>query len=230
MKDAAERLGAYYLHLDQMDEAKQLVEQFHYSHRVPSNIQLVATAHEGGGLFGDLGPAVAACFISIPGSGHRKIKDKVYVYAEAKDVHTLELTRLVRRDGVSISLTGLITYALKWTRKLKLGDIVFSYADIQQGHHGGVYQAASWFYDGQREPNAEGVLVDGVFVPMRTIVSHKRAREQYPDATVKIKKDRGKHCYWKPITRRGWQLAKKMELRQLPYPKPEPGKRVIRGK
>jgi hypothetical protein len=218
-----DQLGPYHLHLHQDDEAKELVRRFHYSHRVPSNIQLIATAHEVGGLFGDLGPAVAACFVSIPGSGHHSYKDPEYVFAVAKPVDTLELTRLVRRDDVTISWTGLISWAMQWTRALKLGDLVISYADVQQGHHGGVYQAASWQYDGLRKPNAEGVLLDDEhFVPMRTIISHKRAREQYTDRKVTIKKDQGKHCYWKALTRSGWKKATLLRLRSLPYPKPDP--------
>ena len=45
-----------------MNEAVPLVEQFHYSRRAPANVQCVGTWHKEGGLFGDRGIAVAACF------------------------------------------------------------------------------------------------------------------------------------------------------------------------
>lgn len=219
-----EMLGRFHLHLDQDDEAKDLVKKFHYSHRVPSNIQVIATAHDEGGLFGDLGHAVAACFVSIPGSGHYSIN--------GKPVETLELTRLVRREGIDISLTGLISYAMRWTWKLRKGDLVVSFADKQQNHHGGIYQAASWNYDGLRDPNPEGVLLDGKhFIPMRTIISHKQAKEKYKDREVTVKKDQGKHCYWKSLSRSGDKKAKLLGLESNPYPRPDepivaPGARV----
>lgn len=207
-------LGEYYLHLDQSDEAAELVKKFHYSHRIPSNVQVVATAHEQGGLFGDLGMAVAACYVSIPGSGHYSIG--------GKPVETLELTRLVRRDDVQINLTGLISYAMEWTWRLRKGDLVISFADKQQGHHGGIYQAASWCYDGLRDPNPEGVLLDGKhFIPMRTIISHKQAKEKFKGREVTVKKDEGKHCYWKALSRSGVKKAKLLGLERLPYPRPD---------
>jgi len=207
-------IGEYYLHLDQSDEAAELVKKYHYSHRVPSNVQVVATAHEQGGLFGDLGPVVAACYVSLPGSGHYSIA--------GKPVETLELTRLVRREGVEISLTGLISYALEWVWRLHKGDLVVSFADKQQGHHGGIYQAASWCYDGLRDPNPEGVILDGKhFIPMRTIISHKQAKEKFKGREVTVKKDQGKHCYWKALSRSGVKKAKLLGLERNPYPRPD---------
>jgi len=216
-----ETLGPYHLHLDQSDEAAELVKKYHYSHRVPSNVQVVATAHDAGGLFGDLGPAVAACYVSIPGSGHYSIN--------GKQVETLELTRLVRRDDVQVNLTGLISWALRWVWKLGKGDLVVSFADKQQGHHGGIYQAASWNYDGLRDPNAEGVLLDGKhFVPMRTIISHKQAKEKFVGREVTVKRDQGKHCYWKALSRSGEKKAKLIGLTVNPYPRPDEPKPIPR--
>lgn len=203
----------YYLHLDQDDEAAELVKKWHYSHRVPSNVQVVATAHEQGGLFGDLGRAIAACYVSIPGSGHYSIG--------GKQIETLELTRLVRCDDIEIALTPLISYAMRWTWRLRKGDLVISFADKQQGHHGGIYQAASWCYDGLRDPNAEGVLIDGHFIPMRTIISHKQAREKFKGREVTVKRDEGKHCYWKALSRSGVAKAKLLGLEHRPYPRPD---------
>src|SRR5688572_4958593 len=74
-------------HADAMD----LVERFHYSHRWPSNVQMVATAHTAGGLFGNKGECVAAVVFSIPGTRW------------SEDV--LELSRLVRRDGERVPLS-----------------------------------------------------------------------------------------------------------------------------
>lgn len=205
--------GPYYLHLDQADEAAELVKSYHYSHRVPSNVQVVATAHEAGGLFGDLGEAVAACFVSIPGSGHYKVN--------GEPVPTLELTRLVRHPDLSVNLSGLISWTLRWVWRLKKGDLVVSYADKAEGHHGGIYQAASWCYDGFRNPVAEGVILDGEhFIPNRTAYSRKEVEKKYKGYEVTVKKTEGKYCYWKALSRSGVAKAKCIGLESHPYPRP----------
>lgn len=206
--------GPYYLHLDQNDEATELVKRYHYSHRAAANVQVVATAHEAGGLFDDLGEAVAACFISIPGSGHYKI--------DGEPVPTLELTRLVRHPDLAVNLSGLISWALRWVWRLKKGDLVVSYADKAEGHHGGIYQAASWCYDGFRQPVAEGVMLDGEhFIPNRTAYSLKEVQKKYKGREVTVKKTEGKYCYWKALSRGGAAKAKRIGLESHPYPRPK---------
>src|SRR5688572_30368210 len=66
------------------DEANALVMAFHYSKRVPSNVQMVGSLHLDGGLFGGDGEMVAAAYFSIPPTR----------WAEP----VLELSRLVRAN------------------------------------------------------------------------------------------------------------------------------------
>jgi hypothetical protein len=116
-------------------EADNLVTLFHYSKRPPSNVQQVVTWHEDGGLFGGDGIAVAACYFSIPPTRW------------SEDV--FELSRLVRRPDCNQPLTILISEACNLV-KSKI-DLVISFADWTQKHHGGIYQAASWKYAGARD-------------------------------------------------------------------------------
>ena len=47
-------------------EAEGMVLTYHYSRRVPSNVQMVGSLHLDGGLFGGDGPMVAAAFWTFP--------------------------------------------------------------------------------------------------------------------------------------------------------------------
>ncbi len=208
------KLGPYFLRLGQLDAAVDLVKRFHYSHRPPSKVKLCATAHEPGGLFGDLGPAVAACTFSLAYG--------VWGGIHGEYPNLLELTRLVRRDDVQIVLTGLISWAVRWVRQLKLADLLISYADIQQHHHGGIYQAASWHYHGRRAAKVEGfTLPDRSVVPRRTVWSRERFQQQIPDIEFADKLDQGKHLYWKALTREGVRMAERFGLQRDFYPRPQ---------
>ena len=148
-----------HFHTGRLDEAIGLVIRHHYLRRAPRAVAVVGTWHDDGGLFGDFGPAIAACFFSTPPARW------------SEDV--LELSRLVRCD-VSVPLTGLISATVKVCRAHG-ADLLVSYADQMQGHHGGIYQAASWTYAGKRNRRLDGCVVDGVFVPWRSC-NHKWLR------------------------------------------------------
>lgn len=194
-----------------VDEASQLVVRWHYSKRPPANVQFVGTWHAAGGLFGDYGPAVAACFFCIPPTR----------WAEG----VLELARLVRAPSVSVPLTGLISATCRHAASSGT-DLVVSYADQTQGHHGGIYQAASWNYAGCRNTVMDGLIVNGQFVPGRSCNSiwgtrsPDRLRAMFPDWDILPHYDAGKHLYWKALNKNGFKKAQRLGLKATPYPKP----------
>ncbi len=209
----ADTIPAAELHFrtGQTDEAVALVKTFHYSHRTPANVQLCGTFHTAGGLFGDFGPAVAAVFFSIPPTRW------------SEDV--LELSRLVRAESCRVPLTRLISLACK---RLKLDgiDLLVSFADAGEGHHGGIYQACGWNYDGQRDRACDGVLIAGRFVPGRTCNSLYGTRS--PDKLRELLTqdvmphwDIGKHLYWRALARSGEAKATRLGLKRMAYPKPD---------
>lgn len=196
------RVGAY-------GEAVELVKRHHYSRRAPSNVQFVGTLHDNGGLFGDYGPVVAACFLSIPPTRW------------AEDV--LELSRLVRDDKPR-PLTSLISQTCRFAAK-NGADLIVSFADKTQGHHGGIYQAASWNYDGARERRMDGIIVDGIFIPGRS--ANSRWGTQSPQKLSALLRkpvaphfDEGKHLYWRALSKSGERKAMRLGLRCNVYPKP----------
>jgi hypothetical protein len=192
-----------------VDEACDLVKRHHYSRRIPSNVQFVGTLHEGGGLFGDYGKAVAAVFFCIPPTR----------WSES----VLELSRLVRAHD-RVPLTMLVGRACD---RLKVAghDLLVSFADKTQGHHGGIYQAASWNYAGARDKRMDGLLIDGVFMPGRSCNSTYGTRSpdkvrQITGRDVQPHYDEGKHLYWRALGGRGKAKAARLGLQSLPYPKP----------
>ena len=192
-----------------IEEAATLIREFHYSHRVPANIQLCVTWHAEGGLFGDLGPAIAAVLFSIPPT---RWSEEVW-----------ELSRLVRSDDAQISLTRLISRAVKLCKGRI--DLLVSFADWTQHHHGGIYQAATWNYAGMRKPTMDGVLVEGVFVPGRSSnraygTTSPRLLSQKLGKDVIGHYDEGKHLYWRALSREGERKAERLGLECLPYPEP----------
>jgi hypothetical protein len=193
-------------------EADALIMRWHYSHRVPKNIQAVGMWRLDGGLFGDTGPAVAACYFSIPPTR----------WGEP----VLELSRLVRAEGVALPpLSGLIAETVRWVKRKRLADLVVSFADATHSHHGGVYQAASWQYDGQRAASMDGVIYGGQLVPGRSANSiwgtRSPAKLAERGIIVAPHYDEGKYLYWRAVNRAGSQQAKRLGLRAMAYPKPQ---------
>lgn len=195
-----------------VSEASELVERFHYSRRVPTNLQCVGTWHTDGGLFGDQGEAIAACMFSIPATR----------WSES----LLELCRLVRRPDVAVSLSGLIAATVRFLAR-DGADLLVSFADATHGHHGGIYQACSWAYHGQRDRRCDGVLLDGQFVPGR-VCNHRWGtsspdilRQRLGVERIEPHFDDGKHLYWRALNKAGRKKAERLGLKTAAYPKPE---------
>lgn len=194
-----------HFHEGQWDAACDLVEQFHYSGRVPANVQFVGSLHEPGGLFGDFGPIQAAAFFSIPPTR----------WSEP----VIELSRLVRGHEKA-PLTSLISKSCVSLKKLGF-DLIVSFADETQGHNGGVYRACSWLYAGYRKPRMDGVLINDVFIPGRSVNSKwgtqspKKLRKMGIDAIPHY--DGGKHLYFKPLRVSGKSKAKRLNLKNQTF-------------
>lgn len=184
-------------------EANFLVRMYHYSDRVPAAVQHVFT-------FSFNGEVIAAAMFSSP------------AVHWSEDV--LELTRLVRKDGLQVPLSRLISLGCKKLKQYGF-DLLVSYADKNERHTGIVYQASGWMYHGVRESRLDGCILNGKFVPGRTL--NARFGTQ---SVVKLQKrfpriipcyDDGKHLYWRALLKRGKSKANRLGLRNEPYPKPK---------
>lgn len=203
VRPGAVPVSALHFATNQYYDAMRLVQMYHYSRRIPSNVQFVGTLHLSGGLFGDFGDAIAACVFSIPPTRW------------AEDV--LELARLVRHDDFKPPLTHLISRACEFLRTMG-HDLLVSFADKTHGHEGYVYRAASWQLARENSPRMDGVMIDGVFVPGRTCnsihgtQSPAKLRKIYPDKQIEPHYDDGKILYWKALGRRGLKKAQRLGL------------------
>jgi hypothetical protein len=192
-------------------ETKTLVETFHYSGQWPRLVQTIGTWHIDGGLFGDSGPAIAACLFGQP-------------IARAWNNKCFELLRLVRHPNHDAQLTGLISQTMRWTYKLTGMDLFVTYADTTFEHHGGIYQAASWNYHGQTEPRKSFLIINGERLHARSVAAKYGTQSiqklQQRGIHIETETTQGKHLYWKPITKRAKHRANQMGLEINTYPKP----------
>ena len=186
-----------------------LIDRFHYSHRSASCPMYYA------GLLG-----------SGPNSPPRLYAGVIYTMATARSWtgKAWELQRLVRHPNFRPPLTMLIGRSVRAIRRLpKAPNVLISYADAGHGHHGGIYQAANWYFHGKRKRCMDGLVVDGTFVPGRSCNSRWGTRSPsrlavvLPDASIEAHYDDGKYLYWLPIKTDGSELA----LEKNPYPKPD---------
>lgn len=180
--------------------AKKMVVEHHYSRRMASNCQ-----------FAFVVPNEAACVFSIPPT---RWKEKV-----------LELSRLVRVPGSWITLTKFIGLCCDAIRRDKRFDLLVSFADFTQDHHGGIYQACSWNFGGKRKRAMDGVLVGGVFHPGRSCNSRWGTRSPEKLSAILGTEvlphfDEGKFLYWRALNKNGLQKAERLGLKKLAYPKP----------
>ena len=204
--------GGLFYRIGEKADAKALTEEYHYSGRHIGGSILVLTFHVEGGLFGDFGPAVAAAVFRPPSA----------TWSE----RVVELARLVRSDSYIVPLTRLLSIAYKPLRQ-RDHDLLISYTDIQHGHHGGIYQAASMDYHGTRKPYRDGLIINGVFKPSRACTQvyksdrAERVKVLHPAWDIQPHYDQGKHLYWKALSKSGKAKAKRLGLKSLPYPKPD---------
>lgn len=201
------------MHLNRFDEAREAILRWHYSHRCPTDglSKLVVTVHKDGGLFGDCGDVVAALWFGLPPTR----------WAEP----VVELQRVVKAPGETFPLSSVISYGCDELRRRKT-PLVVSFADPGEGHHGGLYQSASWNYGGKREPKIDGFMLDGDFMPRRTANSlwgtsnQDLLKKKFGGLSVEQHRDEGKYIYWRALNRTGKKTAKRLGLVSLPYPKP----------
>ena len=135
--------------------------------------------------------------------------------------NVIELTRLwvcdsVPRNGES--------YLIGNTLKLCGKEIVVSYAEIQQGHFGVVYQATNWLYTGLSAKRTNWTI-EGVDKHCQTIADKytaKEVREKYGDKFKLVDRPRKhRYVYLNASRLRRKVLLSNLLYKILPYPKNE---------
>ena len=133
-----------------------------------------------------------------------------------------ELTRVALTKH-QVPVSKILSISLKFLKQvcpeLKL---VISYADKDANHHGGIYQATNWIYDGLYNDGAmNGFIVKGKKMHRKSV--HSKGIKQnieavriHLDKNAEIFYTKGKHRYLMPLDA---EMRKQIESLSKPYPK-----------
>jgi hypothetical protein len=125
--------------------ARYAVEHWHYSAKMPNSKLFLRGVWEDGVYVGAV----------IFGYGASPFMSRWWGLTQTECV---ELVRVALTDHVS-PVTQIVAEALRQLRAANPGlRLVVSFADPQQGHHGGIYQAGNWTYCGRSKSGGEYVI------------------------------------------------------------------------
>ena len=187
------------LHIDWATHkaAKYACENWHYSGCLPS------------GKIAKVGAWESGKFIGVVMFGRGANCNMVKGYGIGQD-EGCELVR-VALTSHQLPVSKIMALAVKFLKKQNPGlKIVVSYADPEQGHHGGIYQACNWIY--------RGISASALKVWYKDKWSHKKTVDDSGvcQKNLKTKRVQGKHTYLMPLDK-----AMKDQIQSLskPYPK-----------
>jgi hypothetical protein len=202
------------LRLDWVDHkaAKYAVEHWHYSRSLPTPPLVRVGVWEGGKYIG----------VVLFSRGANNNLGKPY---GCDTTEVCELTRVALSQHQT-PVSRIVALAIKFLKrnspKLR---IIVSFADPNQGHHGGIYQAGGWTYVGQTPPSHKYIDRNGREWHQRQ-VSVSGVKPQYGEMrrVAKISECKkvpqlGKYRYLMP-------LDKAMRAQIAPLAKPYPKRRA----
>lgn len=142
-----------------------------------------------------------------------------------KQTEGCELTRVAMRDHVT-PISRMIAIATTMLRKHAPGlRLIVSYADPNEGHHGGIYQAGNWIYTGTSAASAKYRDPSGRTWHSRQVTANGVNR-QFGQLRRTVRKadcveimQVGKHRYLLPLDA---ETRKRVEALHQPYPKARP--------
>jgi hypothetical protein len=193
------------------EAAKYACENWHYSAVIPVGKLVKVGAWEDGKFIG--------CVIFGRGANNNMLKPFGLNADEG-----CELVRVALKEHqtpVSKILSFAIRFLKKQSPELRL---VVSYADADQNHHGGIYQATNWIYDGLKNANTMGAfIINGKkthpkSVHSKGIKQNINAVKKHLDPNATIFYTKGKHRYLMPLDN---IMRDKLLPLSKPYPKRE---------
>jgi len=188
------------------EAAKHACENWHYSQSIPKSKLVKVGVWENGKFIGVV--------IFSPGATPNLGSPYGLTQRQCVELTRIALTRHV--TPVSRILSIALKFLIAANPKLRL---VVSFADRDQSHHGGIYQATNWIYDGTGSP-ATFYMINGKKTHPRTIglAGHVQnlqgARKM--DRNAKAIKCQGKHRYLMPLDA---EMKKQILPLARPYPK-----------
>lgn len=180
--------------------AKYACENWHYSRCVPKS-KLVK-----------LGVWENDAFIGVVIFGVGATSTLVNRYA-LRPEQGCELVR-VALSRHKTHVTRIVAIAIKFLKRSNPGlRLIVSFADPEQGHHGGIYQGGNWIFSGRTAASDE-YFYKGKRWQGRSFRNSFKGMENHPS----VKKVRGssKHRYLMPLDD---AMRKQIEPLRKPYPK-----------
>jgi hypothetical protein len=198
------------------EAARFAVERWHYSRCMPQQKTVKLGVWEAGSFVGTV----------VYGDGANAGMFKPYglVYEQGA-----ELVRVALRPGHASAVSRIVSISVRFLRRAcPRIRLLISFADPEQGHHGGIYQAAGWIYLGMTEP-ADEYLVNGKRMHGRALratrASHRLRNlkaanvmdwaRQVLDPRIRVIPGSSKHRYLMP-------LDDEIRARILPLAQPYP--------
>lgn len=135
-----------------------------------------------------------------------------------------ELTRVALRNHKT-AVTRILSIAINFLKRQSPGlRLIVSYADVDQGHTGGIYKGGNWLYEGCFNKDAMGAfIIHGKKTHPKTVHSKYGKGSQRLswiranlDANASVFITKGKHKYLMPLDN---EMKEKIEFRRKPYPR-----------
>tara|TARA_R100000234_G_scaffold33622_1_gene19774 strand:- start:877 stop:1542 length:666 start_codon:yes stop_codon:yes gene_type:complete len=189
------------LHLNWANYAAVLYacKKWHYSKSVPTGKLIKVGVWEKGVFIG--------CLVYSRGANYRMLNK----YGLRQD-QGCELTRIALSSHIT-TVSRILSISLKFLKKSSPSlQLVVSYADPMQDHHGGVYQASNWIYSGLSSP-APQWWFKGKWAHNKTVYESKLSKSE--KSRLKRRVVPGKHTYLMPLTS---QMREKALSLSKPYP------------
>jgi len=182
------------------EAAKYACENWHYSKCIPKS-KLVK-----------LGVWENSKFVGVVVFGHGASSSLVNRYG-LKMQEGCELVRVALTTHQT-AVTRIISISLKFLKTSNPGlRLVVSFADPEQGHHGGIYQGGGWLYCGTTSACNE-YIYKGKRWHGRSFRNSHKGMENHPD--VKTVLGSSKLRYLMPLDD---EMKTKVKQLSLPYPK-----------
>lgn len=182
-------------------QTKEWILKKHYAHRMPPISFSFGLYDEG---------LVGVCTFGIPAS---RFEDLQQPY---------ELNRLCVNDGLpKNALSFFVSQCLKLFPK---NNVIVSYADPNNGHHGYIYQATNWLYTGLSVAH-DNWYINGQLLHEKTIFNQygtnsvDQLRKMGLD--VRSEKTLPKYRYFYLVGDKKFKKSIKLKYPILPYPKGE---------
>jgi hypothetical protein len=198
------------------DAAKYAVRHWHYSRSLPCSKTARLGVWENDKF---IGAVVFAWGANRHLAGEYKLKmtECAELCRIALDKHTTPVSRI-------------ISIAVKMLKREMLGiRLLVSYADLNQGHKGKIYQASNWFFVGETG-NEAGIMLNGKLTHRRTINSKYGTSDidwlrSHLDPCARRYEGKPKFKYLLPLDD---EIAERIQPLSKPYPNAPQAKESLR--